>query len=67
MKTQISIEKLERILNAAKEAIKYNSSLSDTIEIVVLQPSDTHCGSDRISVELKSSYSECIGHLIFEN
>ena len=67
MKTQITIEKLERIIDAAKRAQKNDSSLSNTIELEVAKKADTHTGSDMVGVILLSSYSDCNGTVIFFN
>ena len=67
MKTQLTISQMERIIAAAKEAKKYDTSLSETIEIEVTSKSDTHEGGDWVGVELKSGYAECVGKTIFWN
>lgn len=65
MKLQIDIEKLQRIIEAARAAKQRDSSLSDTMEIKVTTLTDTHLGSDTVGVILKSRYGECIGQAIF--
>ena len=64
MKTQLTIAQLEEIIRVAKNNLKYDSSLSDTVEITVLKSTDCHTGSDIIEVEQKSSYAECMGCVI---
>jgi len=67
MKIQTTIDILERIVNAAKEARKYDDSLSLTIEIEQISETDLHLGSDHIGVILKSTYQECNGKVIFNH
>jgi len=60
MKTiQLTIKDLKKIIEDAEMMKKYDSSLSDTLEINQLKECDTHTGSDLISVNIKSSYQEC--------
>jgi hypothetical protein len=58
-KIQISLDELERIVAAAKEAKKYDSSLSNTIEIEQVEACPFHTGSDRLIFWQKSGYAEC--------
>ena len=69
MKTQIQItaKQLELIIEEAKERMKKNTSLSDTLIITVNQPCSTHCGSDVVTVEQNCVYSECVSILIYQN
>ena len=65
MKLQINIEKLQNIIDAAKAAMKKDSSLSNILQIEVTKENDTHLGSDTVGVILKSNYAECNGEPIF--
>ena len=66
MKTiKITIRDLKSIIENAEMLIKYDSSLSDTIELKQLSECDTHNGSDAITAHLKSSYRECVGSAIY--
>ena len=67
MKTQLTIQQLEQILIAAKNNKKYDSSLSDTVEITVIKQTDCHAGGDTIRAELLSSYSECMGTIVYND
>ena len=64
MKIQLNINQLEEIIRIAKESKKYDSSLSNTIELEKQLSSPTHNGNDSVSVSIKSSYSECVGKTI---
>ena len=64
MKIQLTLEKLKLIIENAEEKKKYNSSLSETIEIKLTDKSDSHCGNDGVEIRIKSCYSECDSVLI---
>ena len=65
MKTiQIKIDLLKKIVQEAETMKSHDSSLSDTLLFTVIHSTETHLGNDRIAVELKSGYSECIGKSI---
>ena len=64
-KIQITIKQLESILNAAKKAQKNNSSFSNTLELEVTRPTETHLGGDMIGVEIKNNYAECVSTTIY--
>jgi hypothetical protein len=59
MEIQLTVRKLKAILET--HALRQNSdaAISDTIKIVLNDSTDTHLGSDGISVYAKSVYSEC--------
>ena len=59
MKIQISIEKLEQLIDTAKRSIETDSDLSHTLELELVKSNDTHLGDDKIYVEIKSGYAEC--------
>jgi hypothetical protein len=61
MKTsiQITIRDLKKIIEDAEMLKKLDTSLSDTIELYCLRKCDTHNGSDLLSANIHSSYSEC--------
>ena len=67
MKTKISISigDLEAIIEEAKMLKKIDSSRSDTLEFELLEECDTHLGSDKVRVWVKSNYSECVGDIIY--
>ena len=65
MKIQMTLSTLQEILDNAREAKKYNTSLSNTVVIELLQECDTHTGNDGISVEQLSDYAECYGKNIY--
>lgn len=67
MKIQTTIEQLETIIAAAKNARKNNSSMSSTIVLEQLREVDTHLGSDFIGAELKCNYAECNNQAIYYN
>ena len=67
MKIQITLDQLQRIIEAANRAKKTDSSLSETLEIELTKQSDTHLGGDMVGVVLKSGYAECNGQSIFWN
>lgn len=64
MTIQISIKKLQNIIEIAKDRKRHNHSVSRCIEIELVKKSDTHCGNDDVKVYLKNSYSECNSTLI---
>jgi hypothetical protein len=59
MKIQITLKDLEQIIQIAKKRKNNDSSLSETIELVKVHDSETHCGNDSIEVNLKSGFAEC--------
>ena len=65
MKTQISIEKLESILNAAKIIKRTDPGFSSTLEIDVVESADSLTGSDKVNVHLLSSYQDVNGVCVF--
>ena len=65
MKLQITIEKLQQILDAAKAKVENDQYLSNTIEIEITNKSETHLGSDTVGCEIKSGYSDCNGEVFF--
>lgn len=58
-KIQVTIEALEAIIANAKEKKQHDSSLSNTIEIELVEGCPFHTGSDRLRITQKSSYAEC--------
>lgn len=67
MKIQVTIDQLERIVDAAKRAKKTDSSLSDTLTMESTIICDTHNGGDMIVATLKSGYQECDGQVVYWN
>ena len=55
----MTLGKMKAIIATAEENMKYNSSLSDTIEIEITKKSDTHCGNDSVKLHQKNNYAEC--------
>jgi oligoribonuclease NrnB/cAMP/cGMP phosphodiesterase (DHH superfamily) len=64
-KIQISIEKLEQLIQDAKLARTTDNSLSHTLEIKVLKETDTLTGSDDVSVKIISSYQDAQGLVVW--
>ena len=60
-KVKVSISRLEKIIADAKEKIKRDSSLSECLEITVIEKSDSVSTSDALNVWIESSYAECQG------
>jgi len=64
---QISLVQLRNLLEVAEIAKGGNSSLSDTVSIQVIEPTDTHTGTDKLRFELLCSYAECDGQFLGTN
>jgi hypothetical protein len=64
---QLSIQKLERLIEKAKAQIELDSSLSDVLEFDVCGEADTHLGDDHVAVWIKSGYAECNGKQIYNH
>lgn len=62
---QMTIQRLQNIIDMAKGFKELDSSLSDTIEFELLKEKDTHLGSDTVRVLQKSAYGECNGKYLF--
>ncbi|SOD80857.1 hypothetical protein [Spirosoma fluviale] len=61
----ITIQQLEKIVRQAKAQRKHDTSLSSTLEFHIMEYSPNHLGGDKISVRIKSNYSDAIGTAIF--
>lgn len=61
MKIQLTIAVLENIINQAKTQAGFDSSLSTTVEIALINESDTHLGCDQVGVTLKSGFQDANG------
>ena len=65
MKVKMTLSTLQEILDNARESKKYNDSLSNCIEIELLEITDVHVANDKVSATLLSDYAECSGKNIY--
>ncbi len=61
MKIQLTIDTLKKIIHQAEIQAGFDSSLSTTVEIALINECDTHTGSDQVGVKIKSGFQECDG------
>ena len=67
MKTiQIKLTDLQRLVEIAQSKLLNDSDLTGTIEIEVLNYTDSYSGSDNLEFWLKSAYSECNSKFIYK-
>jgi hypothetical protein len=66
MKLQLKIEDLKKIIFEAESRANVDTSLSSTVQISLVSQNDTHLGSDRVEVSLKSIFQECENQHLYE-
>lgn len=62
---QLNLSDLIRIIDKVRSNRLQDDSLSTTIQINLVEPTDTHTGSDKVEVFQKSGYAECFSTKLF--